>query len=214
MEAVGTLQLPLHSGFALCLLNVLYVPSIQRNLISVSKLDRDGYSCTFRNNRYVISCDGDTVCYAPLHDELYLLSQSYISVMNVSDINHKRKRGNETSSKLWHSRLGHISKGRIEHLIREEILPQLDFSDLDQCVDCIKGKFAKQIQKDGAKHSSGLLELIHTDICGPFNVRSVDGFSYFITFTDDFSHYGYIYPIKEKSEALDKFKIFKAEVEN
>ncbi|TKC11876.1 hypothetical protein FA727_23745, partial [Robertmurraya kyonggiensis] len=35
-----------------------------------------------------------------------------------------------------------------------------------------------------------------------------------ITFTDDYSRYGYIYPIKEKSEALDKFKIFKAEVEN
>ena len=32
--------------------------------------------------------------------------------------------------------------------------------------------------------------------------------------TDDYSRYGYIYPIKEKSEALDKFKIFKAEVEN
>ena len=62
--------------------------------------------------------------------------------------------------------------------------------------------------------SSGLLELIHTDICGPFNVRSVDGFSYFITFTDDLSRYGYIYSIREKSEALDKFKIFKAEVEN
>jgi transposase InsO family protein len=43
---------------------------------------------------------------------------------------------------------------------------------------------------------------------------SVDGFDSFITFTDDYSRYGYIYPIKEKSEALDKFKIFKAEVEN
>ena len=42
----------------------------------------------------------------------------------------------------------------------------------------------------------------------------MDGFSYFITFTDDFSDYGYIYPIREKSEALDKFKIIKAEVEN
>ena len=83
------------------------------------------------------------VCYAPLHDELYLLSLSNISVMNVSNINHKRKRGNETSSKLWHSHLGHISRGRMERLIREEILPKLDFSDLDQCVDCIKGKFAQ-----------------------------------------------------------------------
>ena len=93
--------------------------------------------------------------------------------MNVSDVNHKRKRGNETSSKLWHSRLGHISKGRMECLIREEILPKLEFSDLDQCVDCIKGKFARQIKKDGAKRSSGILELIHTDIWGPFNVKSV-----------------------------------------
>ena len=99
--------------------------------------------CTFGNNRCVIRCDGDLICYAPLHDELYLLSLSNISVMNVSDVNHKRKRSNETSSKLWHSHLGHISKGRMERLIREEILPKLDFSDLDQCVDCIKGKFAQ-----------------------------------------------------------------------
>ena len=42
----------------------------------------------------------------------------------------------------------------------------------------------------------------------------MDGYNSFITFTDDFSRYGYIYQIKEKSEALDKFKIFKAEVEN
>jgi hypothetical protein len=42
----------------------------------------------------------------------------------------------------------------------------------------------------------------------------VDGFDSFITFTDDFLRYGYIYPIKERLEALDKFKIFKVEVEN
>jgi hypothetical protein len=62
--------------------------------------------------------------------------------------------------------------------------------------------------------STGTLEIIHTDICGPFPVKSVDGYDSFITFTDEYSRYGYIYPIKERSEALDKFKIFKAEVEN
>jgi hypothetical protein len=45
-------------------------------------------------------------------------------------------------------------------------------------------------------------------------VKSVDGYDSFITFTDDYSRYGYIYPIKERSEALDKFKIFKTKVEN
>jgi hypothetical protein len=42
----------------------------------------------------------------------------------------------------------------------------------------------------------------------------MDGYDSFITFTDDYSRYGYIYPIKERSAALDKFKIFKAKVEN
>jgi hypothetical protein len=42
----------------------------------------------------------------------------------------------------------------------------------------------------------------------------MDGYDSFITFTDDYSSYGYIYPIKERTEVLDKFKIFKVEVEN
>ena len=45
-------------------------------------------------------------------------------------------------------------------------------------------------------------------------MKSVDGYDSFITFIDDYSRFGYIYPIKERSKALDKFKIFKAEVEN
>jgi hypothetical protein len=45
-------------------------------------------------------------------------------------------------------------------------------------------------------------------------VKSVDGYESFITFTDNYSRFGYIYPIKERTEVLDKFKIFKAEVKN
>jgi hypothetical protein len=99
-------------------------------------------------------------------------------------------------------------------LIKDDILTPLDFSNSDYYIDCIKGKYAKQVKKGEAKRSVGVLEIIHTDIYGPFPVKSVDGFDSFITFTDDFSRYGYIYPIKERSEALDKFKVFKAEVEN
>jgi hypothetical protein len=78
---------------------------------------------------------------------------------------------------------------------------------------CIKGKYVKKTKK-GAERSLGVLEIIHTDICSLFPVKSVDGFDSFITFTDDYSRYGYIYPIKERSEALKKFNIFKAEIEN
>jgi len=61
---------------------------------------------------------------------------------------------------------------------------------------------------------SGFLEIIHTDICGPFPIKTMDGYDSFITFVDDYLCYGYIYPIKERSKTLDKFKIFKAELEN
>ena len=45
-----------------------------------------------------------------------------------------------------------------------------------------------------------------------FSIKSVDGYDSFITFTDDYSHYGYIYLIKERKDVLDKFKILKIEI--
>jgi hypothetical protein len=146
------------------------------------------------------------------NDENVVCKEKGSSSTNESS---KRKRCDDaTSAKLWHNRLGHISKGRIERLIKDNILTLLDFSNSDYCIDCIKGKYAKQVKKGEAKRSAGVLEIIHMDICDPFPVKSVDGFDSFITFTDDFSRYVYIYPIKERSEVLDKFKLFKAEVEN
>ena len=117
------------------------------------------------------------------------------AVPNTNETKKRKRNDGEISSKLWHCRLGHISRGRIELLIKEEILHPLDFADLEHCIDCIKGKYAKQIKKN-AKRSLGVLEIIHTDICGPFSEKSVDGYHSFITFTDNYSRYGYIYPIK------------------
>ena len=59
----------------------------------------------------------------------------------------------------------------------------------------------RKIKKD-VKRSVGILEIVHTDICSPFSVKSVDGYDSFITFIDDYSRFGYIYPIKERSESL------------
>jgi hypothetical protein len=106
----------------------------------------------------------------------------------------------------------HFERG-VERSIKEGILHPLDFSNSYYCNDRFKGKYVKQIKK-WVKRSAGILEIIHMDICDLFPIKFVDGFDLFITFTYDFSHYGYIYPIKEGLEALDKYKIFKDEVEN
>ncbi|WP_036673399.1 DDE-type integrase/transposase/recombinase, partial [Pediococcus pentosaceus] len=68
--------------------------------------------------------------------------------------------------------------------------------------------------KGKPERSQNLLDLIHTDVCGPFSIGTKYGHTYFITFTDDYSRYGYLYLMKYKSESFDKFKEFKTEVEN
>jgi transposase InsO family protein len=159
------------------------------------------YMLSMHENVNVVCNDEDVVCKG-----------NGSSSTNVSS---KRKRCDDaTSAKLWHYSLGHISRGRIERLIKDYILSPLDFSNSDCCIDCIKRKYAKEVKKGEAKRSAGVLEIIHTDICGPFPVKSVNDFDSFIIFTDDFSRYGYIYSIQERSEVLDKFKVFKAEVKN
>jgi hypothetical protein len=177
-------------------------------------LDNDGFDCHFGDDKCEILCNNECVGLTFQKQDLYLLSlreivnSIYDANENVSSFvntNRKRKRTQDASSKLWYCRLGHISRGRIERLVKNDILSPLEFSDLEQCRECIKGKYTKQNKKD-AKRSIGILQIIHMDICGPFPVKSVDGFDSFITFTDDYSHYDYIYPIKERNEALDKFK--------
>ena len=59
-----------------------------------------------------------------------------------------------------------------------------------------------------------MLELVHSDVYGPMLIQERGGYKYFITFTDDYSRFGYVYLMKWKSEAFEKFKEFRAEVEN
>jgi transposase InsO family protein len=65
-----------------------------------------------------------------------------------------------------------------------------------------------------SERASDLLELIHTNVCGPMSTTARRGFQYFITFTDDLSRYGYVYLMKHKTGTFEKFKEFLNEVEN
>ena len=93
------------------------------------------------------------------------------------------------------------------------ILDSHDFVDFEICTNCIKGK-QSNTRRFGANRATDVLQVIHTDICGPFHTVSWNGQQYFITFIDDFSRYGYLYLIHEKFQSLEVFKSFKVEVEN
>jgi hypothetical protein len=79
-----------------------------------------------------------------MHDEINVCDENVCETPSVPLSTNEKGKIDSESSKLWHCRLGHILRGRIECLVKESILPLLEFLDLDQCVDCIKGKYVKQ----------------------------------------------------------------------
>jgi hypothetical protein len=105
--------------------------------------------------------------------------------------------------------LDHISRPRIERSIKDDILVNLDFSNFDTCVDCIKGKIASKSKDKKDGRSENVIELIHTDICWPIIAVVLGNYRYFITFIDDYSHYGHFEVIREKLEYLKAFKVLR-----
>jgi len=149
------------------------------------------------------------------YNNLYLLDivASYGESFNAELRGTKCRIDNTNSGALWHKRLGHISKNKIERLVSNGILDSINFTSFDVCVECIKDKQTKS-KKLGAYKATNILELIHTDICGPFHTPSWNGQQYFISFIDDYSKYAYLFLIHEKTQSMDMFKAFKVEVEN
>ena len=137
VEAVGTYHLTLDTGRHLDLFDTFYVHSISRNLISLSKLDTSGYYFKFGNECFSLFKQNIFIGYGILCDGLYKLKLDNVFAESLLTLHHnvgtKRDQTNESSAYLWHKRLGHISKERIKRLIKNEILPDLDFTDLGIC---------------------------------------------------------------------------------
>ncbi|GJU59410.1 retrotransposon protein, putative, ty1-copia subclass [Tanacetum coccineum] len=136
------------------------------------------------------------------------------NVNSIYNVSTKRAKHNLDSTYLWHCRLAHISKKRIEKLQQEGLLKSTDDESFDQCVSCLSGKMTRKSFPHRPERATDLLGIILTHVCGPLRHVSRQGASYFITFTDDYSRYGYVYLLKHKHEVFETFKVFKNEVEN
>src|SRR6187399_3119602 len=212
--AVGSLALRLPSGLVMNLNNCYLVPALSMNIISGSCLLRDGYSFKSENNGCSIYMSNIFYGHAPEVRGLFLLNLDS-DVTHVHNIDAKRCRvDNDNTTFLWHCRLGHIGVKRMRKLHADGLLESLDFESLDTCEPCLMGKMTRTPFSGTMERASDLLEIIHTDVCGPMSVTARGGYRYFLTFTDDLSRYGYIYLMKHKSETFEKFKQFQSEVEN
>ena len=98
-------------------------------------MDKTGYSFNFGNGCFSLFKHNYLIGTGTLCDNLYKLNLDNLFAETLLTLHHnvgtKRSLVNEQSAYLWHKHLGHISKERLERLVKNEILPDLDFTDLN-----------------------------------------------------------------------------------
>jgi hypothetical protein len=140
-------------------------------------------------------------------NELYVLDLEDKSVCNI---NTKMARLNGLNPTfIWHCCLGHINEKCIERLHNDGLLSSFDFESFDMCESSLLEKMIKAPFTGQSDRASDLLGLVHTDVCRLMRSIARDGFQYFITFTDDFSRYGYTNLMRHKSESFECSKNFR-----
>ncbi|KAG8496860.1 hypothetical protein CXB51_008026 [Gossypium anomalum] len=120
----------------------------------------------------------------------------------------------DDSTKLWHMRLSHMSEKELNCLVKKNQLSSLKNAILKNYVHCLVGKQRIVLFKcHPPSRKLDLLELVHSNVCGPLNGRSHSGALYFVTFINDCLSKLWVYALKRKDHVLDVFKQFQSLVE-
>ena len=118
-------------------------------------------------------------------------------------------------NELCHRKLAHVHYRALPLASKAvEGLPEIQAKHDGVCKGCAKGKNTKKTFLSSKSKAKGILEIIHSDVCGPMSSSSLSGYVYYVSFIDDFSRKTWIYFMKNKDEVFSKFKEFKAFIEN
>nr|GEW61762.1 Pol polyprotein [Tanacetum cinerariifolium] len=117
------------------------------------------------------------------------------------------------SSNVWHGRLRHVNFNSMRLLIKFNSMPNFHIDSKYKRKTCVEAKLTRTSFKS-VKRKNKPLDMVHTDICDLKSLSTKGGNKYFITFIDDCIKYYYVYLLKSKDEAIDKFILYKTEVEN
>lgn len=121
------------------------------------------------------------------------------------------------SNEVWHRRLGHVHStylNKMQNTVEGISIDQKADMSKSSCVTCCEGKQSRLPFPSSDNRSTTLLEVVHTDVCGPTECDALGGSRYFILFIHDYSRMTHIYFMKNKIEAFQCFKNYTAKVEN
>ena len=218
IEHIGNVPLQNAYGTRNCLSDVLHVPTITKNLISVGQMVEKGLQVRFTKKGCFVE--------DPLKGFKLVAKgkkEGRLFTMEVNNSNcHQIFLTNDDKHveeiDLWHKRIGHVNLQKLKYMMSHNLVTGLPlFREGNMHHVCEACQFGKQtrlpFKKENFK-SSYALQLVHSDVWGPTKELSIGGNKYYVTFIDDFTRKTWIYFMKNKSDVFYYFKIFKNQVEN
>lgn len=131
--------------------------------------------------------------------------------------------GQQSSTTLWHERMGHLSQRKIRRMFTMELVDGLYLNDTEEdlkaahhcCLGCSKGKMSRLPYPSLCQyHTSSIGERINADACGPMSYSSLGVARFITTFKDEFSGRIGVFLMKKKSEMVANFESCRAMLEN
>lgn len=219
LQAVGrgsvTLNMKLsHNKAETCTLHdVLLVPDLAFNLLSITSASKRGKVTVFTNTKCEIrNSRSKLVATGRREGSLYFLNQGGVAHLACpsSDQNNSREM-------IWHRRYGHLGSGGLQTLVKKGMVNGMDFNcerGCGFCECCVEGKGHRlPFQQSTRERTEHPLELVHSDVCGKVGTKSLGGSEYFVTFIDDHTRHVWVYILKRKDEVFQRFKEWRALVE-
>ncbi|XP_043470934.1 uncharacterized protein LOC122504102 [Leptopilina heterotoma] len=185
--------------------NVLFVPDLDVNLFSLSAvLDKGFVMQSDKEKCQLLDKDGNIRAIASREGKLFgmIFKSNKLSQCNIVE-----------SLTDWHKKLAHINFDQVRKILK---MHDIDYKEElnSVCIDCLAGKQHRLSFPRSESRAKISGELIHMDLCGPFEVPSLGGSRYFLLLKDDFSGYRHVYFVKNKSEVKEKVCNFFQLVEN
>ena len=192
--------------------DVLYVPGLMHNLLSVSQCtDAQKKVNFFGDSCKIVTKNGILIGYGNKIGKLYVLNCQLKPQINSTLVG-------KDAQYLWHRRFCHLGFKNLEKLSKLNMVSGLNCSIKSEnnyfCEHCCNGKNHRTPFPKSNFVKRKPFELIHTDVCGKMNPVSNGHAQYFITFIDEYSKYCWIYMLNSKDQVFEKFKEWKVEVEN
>ena len=194
VKKIGNITITPFDSAPLHLSNVLYIPDLCANLISVGQLVKQNCLVSFSASGCIIQNlrTGKIIGKGRRNGELFALDfeqSSNPSICFLAPSSHEKQVANKLSQ-LWHCRLGHphaLNSLFKSGLLPEKLNPRSDIHKI--CDDCVLAKSHVLPFNSSVTRTVSSFDLVHSDVWGPSRVGSLTGKFYYVTFIDDWSRF-------------------------